>query len=125
MGYGFNDNGKYIGWSDMFKYSSIEAIKASEYLPAPTRKRYDIKETGFDLSSFEKEYEAAQGDVDKTKVLVKVLNYLNDNNINKLKTTNDSVLYQDILRHEDTDLPRDLLLDTYKNFISSHIQNTV
>ena len=125
MGYGFNDNGKYIGWSDMFKYSSIEAIKASEYLPAPTRKRYDIKETGFDLSLFEKEYEAAQGDVDKTKVLVKVLNYLNDNNINKLKTTNDSVLYQDILRHEDTDLPRDLKLDAYKNFISSHIQNTV
>lgn len=125
MGFGFDDNGKYIGWSDMFKYSSIEAIKASEYLPAPTKKRYEIKSTGFDLSNFEIEYQNANGDVEKTKVLAKVLNYLNDNKITTLNTNNSSILYQDILRHENTDLPRDLKLDAYKNFISSHIQNVI
>jgi hypothetical protein len=93
MGFGFDDNGKYIGWSDMFKYSSIEAIKASEYLPAPTKKRYEIKSTGFDLSNFEIEYQNANGDVEKTKVLAKVLNYLNDNKITTLNTKNSSILY--------------------------------
>jgi hypothetical protein len=35
MGLAFDDNGSYIGWSSLFNYSSLETIKASEYLPLP------------------------------------------------------------------------------------------
>lgn len=43
MGYEFDDNGKYIGWSDIFDYSGIEELKASEYLPIPTGTKYEYK----------------------------------------------------------------------------------
>jgi len=35
MGLAFDDNGSYIGWSSLFDYTSIETIKASEYLSMP------------------------------------------------------------------------------------------
>lgn len=36
MGYEFDDNGKFVGWSNLFRYASIEALNASQYLPTPT-----------------------------------------------------------------------------------------
>lgn len=42
MGYEFDDNGKYIGWSDLFDYSSIKELKASEYLPIPNGVTYRL-----------------------------------------------------------------------------------
>ena len=40
MGHDFDDNGKYIGWSDLFDLSSQETLKASEYLPTPDNETY-------------------------------------------------------------------------------------
>jgi hypothetical protein len=51
MGYEFDDNGKYINWSDLFDYSSIETLKASEYLPIPDGVNYEKKDTGFDITN--------------------------------------------------------------------------
>jgi hypothetical protein len=35
MGYEFDENGKYIGWSDIFDYTSVDTLQASEKLPMP------------------------------------------------------------------------------------------
>jgi hypothetical protein len=40
MGHDFDDNGKYIGWSDLFDLSSQETLKVSEYLPTPDNETY-------------------------------------------------------------------------------------
>ena len=40
MGLSFNGVGKYVGWSSLFDYSSVEAIKASEYLPMPNKTQF-------------------------------------------------------------------------------------
>lgn len=39
MGYDFDDNGVYVGWSPFFNYSSIDALKKSELLPTPNEKK--------------------------------------------------------------------------------------
>lgn len=50
MGYEFDDNGKYVGWSNLFDYSGIEELRASEYLPIPDEVKYEKSDTGFDIS---------------------------------------------------------------------------
>lgn len=50
MGYEFDDNGRYIGWSDLFDYSGIEELRASEYLPIPDGVKYEKSDNGFDIS---------------------------------------------------------------------------
>ena len=40
MGLSFNGSGKYVGWSNLFDYSSLEAIRASEYLPMPNKTKF-------------------------------------------------------------------------------------
>lgn len=43
MGYEFDDNGRYVGWSDLFDYSNIRTLRASEYLPIPDGVNYQAK----------------------------------------------------------------------------------
>ena len=128
MGHSFDDNGVYIGWSNLFKYSSLEALQASEQLPMPQGRRYDLDKFGYDLTRYEQIYNNSN-DVDKTKLITKILNDLN--NIKAfdgkvlVNSSNESLLYQDIISHENTKLPQELKLESFKNFISSHIETTI
>lgn len=145
MGYSLDANGIYIGWSNMFNYDTLETLKASEELPMPTGRKYIYSEDGYDLSkvlengvevNYEQLYDQAEG-AKKVLILAKVLKHLNNLSSLKLKvsdTTKDpntdvvkstNALYQAIKSHEATKLPQHLYLEGFKNFISSHIQNTV
>lgn len=42
MGLNFDSNGKYFGWSNLFDYSSIENLNASEQLPMPQNIKYKV-----------------------------------------------------------------------------------
>jgi len=42
MGLSFDDNGRYIGWSNLFDISSIETLEASEKLPQPKHLVYNF-----------------------------------------------------------------------------------
>ena len=42
MGQCFDTNGKYIGWSNLFDYSTEETLRASEYLPMPQKIRHIV-----------------------------------------------------------------------------------
>jgi hypothetical protein len=96
MGHSFDDNGVYIGWSNLFKYSSLEALQASEQLPMPQGRRYDLDKFGYDLTRYEQIYNNSN-DVDKTKLITKILNDLN--NIKAfdgkvlVNSSNESLLY--------------------------------
>jgi len=35
MGLAFDDNGSYVGWSNLFDYTDIDTLTASEKLPLP------------------------------------------------------------------------------------------
>lgn len=63
MGYEFDDNGKYIGWSDIFDYSGIEELKASEYLPIPTGTKYEYKT----LEDINKEIQSIQEQINASE----------------------------------------------------------
>ena len=52
LGLSFDDNGKYIGWSTLFDYSSQESLSVSEYLPAPQKTVYNKVDTGYDLNNY-------------------------------------------------------------------------
>jgi len=40
MGLEMDDNGRYLGWSNLFNLDSLENIEASETLPMPTGRTY-------------------------------------------------------------------------------------
>jgi Glu-tRNA(Gln) amidotransferase subunit E-like FAD-binding protein len=40
MGLNFDNNGLYMGWSDLFSYNSLKEIEASEELPMPKGRKY-------------------------------------------------------------------------------------
>lgn len=40
MGYEFDANGIFVGWSPFFNYDSIESLKKSEELPTPNGNEY-------------------------------------------------------------------------------------
>jgi hypothetical protein len=50
MGYTFDDNGRYIGWSNLFDLSNIDTLKASEYLPIPNGVTYTRTSDGLDIT---------------------------------------------------------------------------
>lgn len=127
MGLSFDGNGRYVGWSDLFDYSSIKTIKASEYLPMPKRKVYEVVQDGVNIDAFIVNILGAKNAVSRINGYVKLLNYLNNNNITKITYTvpeGDEVV-RAIRMHEFTDIPYSLREEANKNFISSHIQNTV
>ena len=51
MGSVFDKNGKYVGWSNLFDYSTSETLKASQELPMPTGKRLFTKINNFELKA--------------------------------------------------------------------------
>lgn len=127
MGLSFDANGMYIGWSNLFDYSSLETIRASEYLPMPKGKIYEVTSDGFNIDSFiQKISEAVQPET-KIYRYVELLNYLNKYEITQITYTHPEgdQIVEDIRMHEATRIPQTLIEDAQKNFISSHIQNTV
>ena len=51
MGYSFDGNGMYLGWSDLFDFSSVDHITASERLPLPRNIEYEESYSGINISN--------------------------------------------------------------------------
>lgn len=131
MGLSFSGTGKYVGWSALFDYSSVETIKASEYLPMPNKTEF-IKDdqAGTNIDEFISVINAANkvgNRAYRIRAIADLITYLNDNNSTKITwTIEPSEDIMSLLRkHENTKIPKNMLEMACKNFISSHIQNTV
>lgn len=142
MGLSFDGNGCYVGWSNLFNYDSIETLKASEFLPMPKKKVYKRTNSGVNIDSFINEIIQATTPAERILKYAKLLKYLNNNNITEVSYTapdivededdedddnnlNGNKILKKIKQHEFTIIPYSLQEDANKNFISSHIQNTV
>lgn len=143
MGLSFDGNGCYVGWSNLFNYDSIETLKASEFLPMPKKKVYKKTNSGVNIDSFINEIIQATTPTERILKYAKLLKYLNNNNITEVNYTapdivededededddnnlNGNKILKKINQHEFTIIPYSLQEDANKNFISSHIQNTV
>ena len=155
MGMSFNGVGKYVGWSNLFDYSSIETIIASEYLPMPNKTNFVKDELGTNIDKYvntlnelnttinqleeilknKLDYQTAKvktkelkiAKANKIRVYADLLTYLNDNDIAEINWTidTDEEIIQTLQYHEYTKIPKNMIEMASKNFISSHIQNTV
>lgn len=128
MGLSFDGNGRYVGWSNLFDYSSEEAIKASESLPMPKKIKYTVSQEGVNIDSFINQIQQYEQVPEvKVKIYTELLNYLYKNKITTLSYTNQygNTVLNRLNMHEFTEIPANLKEDASKNFISSHIQNVV
>lgn len=134
MGLSFDNNGRYVGWSSLFNYDSIENINASEELPYPDGREYIKKASGLNIDNYIEEISKSTTESEKISKYVKLLNYLNDNAVYDEKTGKYNINYthlngnevlQKINQHEKTKLPIQLLEDANKNLISSGIQKII
>lgn len=139
MGYEFDDNGRYVGWSDLFNYSTIETLEASEYLPTPTQTNYYKADSGFDISQYVENIISLDNKADKIRAYAELLRTLQDMTPEvdglgnkKLAVTWDPSLNgvaeevrKQLNKHEFTELSPLMIESAYKNSVSSKIQNIV
>lgn len=170
MGLSFDTNGKYLGWSNLFNYNSIEELNASEKLPMPKGIHYiEIQDIGKQRAKInqllanaieigdeaeQKRYQLyidqlantvnidedinaidqAKTETERISLYADLLNKINkkaytDGKQQKVNITYTNPRGMDIVKmlqqHENTKLPKVLQQEVSKNFISSHIQNTV
>lgn len=52
MGYEFDANGMFVGWSPFFNFESIQSLKKSEELPTPNGNTYRYADEGLDITQF-------------------------------------------------------------------------
>lgn len=52
MGYEFDANGIFVGWSPFFNYDSIWSLKKSEELPTPNGTEYSYADEGLDITQY-------------------------------------------------------------------------
>ena len=175
MGLQFDNSGVYMGWSNLFDYTSLQTIEASELLPMPQKIEYQIASDGVDLLALDQETypgseeaQAAiqtivqcddiigqqtstlstvaeekmgevlrnieQAKINRLKAYATLLNFCQKYDIYKISDTSINKdlhehLKDDIIpvmrTHEFTKIAPNNLEAVAKNFISSHIQNTV
>lgn len=92
LGLSFDDNGRYVGWSTLFNYSSEATLRASEYLPAPQKTKYtriDIK-NGVNLDAYQQAIKTQLRHIDQYKRILR-------NNPNDTTAQNELAKAQSIL----------------------------
>lgn len=80
MGLNFDNNGIYIGWSDLFNYNSLAEIEASEELPMPQGKHYIYSyndENALDITEQVNSITNEQDSVRKIQLTAQLLKQLN------------------------------------------------
>lgn len=122
MGLEMDDNGRYLGWSNLFDLNSLENIEASETLPMPTGRTYTYSNDGLEIDT--SEYENARGDRARELIaLGKIIRLLNKQNNTKLNISQE--VLREINIHESTILPVASEEKILKNYVSSNIQRLI
>ena len=138
MGLSFDNNGLYMGWSDLFSYDSLAEIEASEELPMPKGRKYINLELNKDLADIiitKEESDSIINEPNKVRriqniaKLIKRLNKAADKNTISIGFEDESIngnnFVNNILnKHEQTQFGNntDAIL---KNYISSNIQKLI
>lgn len=146
MGLSFDNNGIYLGWSDLFNYNSLEEIEASEELPMPKGKHYSFTQNkeNADVIIGTKEANAIINETDtitQLKLIAALLKRLNKETDDKQNITvylanlplegyedlpigGQDFLNQYLNKHESTKFGNNVD-EVLKNYISSNIQKLI
>lgn len=73
MGFEFDDNGKFVGWSDLFNYSTIEALNASTLLPIPQKINYKKTGSYVNITELLKSYKESKNEDLKKEITKELL----------------------------------------------------
>lgn len=133
MGFNFDDNGKLIGWSDLFDYSTKETLDSSCSLPTPRNSKWAKSLNGINLDEFaQKAHEVYDNGLDVVKrndLINEIFDKIDfDSNEVVNVTYSDSVLdnlISDINIHEATVLQGDQKIKAYQNSVSWSVQYIV
>lgn len=136
MGQSFDDDGIFIGWSNLFNYSDETSLAASKTLPLPrrtvlkssTNNIYDITAELSDIIIASEANKTASKIRAYAKLIRKIDqnqgNYWIDRSQLKNKDIIDSILHK-VESHELYKIPYDAREAAYKNVASSNIYNVV
>ena len=125
MGFNFDDNGQFIGWSNLFDYSSNEALESSCSLPVPRNSKWIKTNNGINIERYAGEAQRAY-DSDNVVLRNTLINKILDNidyNPNSTIEVNYSSpilnqLINDINIHESTQLSGDNKILAFQNAVS-------
>ena len=125
MGFNFDDNGQFIGWSNLFDYSSNEALESSCSLPVPRNSKWIKTNNGINIERYAGEAQRAY-DSDNVVLRNTLINKILDNidyNPNSTIEVNYSSpilnqLINDINIHENTQLSGDNKILAFQNAVS-------
>lgn len=125
MGFNFDDNGQFIGWSNLFDYSSNEALESSCSLPVPRNSKWIKTNNGINIERYASEAQRAY-DSDNVVLRNALINKILDNidyNPNSTIEVNYSSpilnqLINDINVHESTQLSGDNKILAFQNAVS-------
>lgn len=125
MGFNFDDNGQFIGWSNLFDYSSNEALESSCSLPVPRNSKWIKTSNGINIERYAGEAQRAY-DSDNVVLRNALINKILDNidyNPNSTIEVNYSSpilnqLINDINIHENTQLSGDNKILAFQNAVS-------
>lgn len=124
MGVALNSYGKYIGWSNLFNYSTLESLNASEKLPLPKGRKLELSENGVDLSNEIQAYNSTSDPNERLDIVRQALEKLGDSSTIKNTEGNESLL-KALQTHEDTKLNPNEREDAIKNLVSFNVQRVV
>lgn len=125
MGHEFDDNGMYLGWSNLFDYTNLDTLHASENLPYPRGYEYSRSESGVDINQYVQAINSSTNNIERINNIVKLLNFLNSQNNLEIFYEGDDSILEIINNHENTHIAPVNAVAVMKNFISSHIQKQI
>lgn len=125
MGFNFDDNGQFIGWSNLFDYSSNEALESSCSLPVPRNSKWIKTNNGINIERYASEAQRAY-DSDNVVLRNALINKILDNidyspngtiEVNYSSPILDQLI-NDINIHESTQLSGDNKILAFQNAVS-------
>lgn len=125
MGFNFDDNGQFIGWSNLFDYSSNEALESSCSLPVPRNSKWIKTSNGVNIERYAGEAQRAYNSdnvVLRNALINKILDNIDYNPNGTIEVNYSSPildqLINDINIHESTQLSGDNKILAFQNAVS-------
>ena len=129
MGFEFDNNGKFLGWSPLFNYKNLKTLEMSLTLPTPSGIQFKQDNELFiiDINNDLLKIKDESSEILKLKywseLITKVDSLAREKQLT-IKTIDSAVKdeFNKLVSHENYKIPADLREDIYKNSVSSRIQ---
>lgn len=126
MGFSFDKGGKFIGWSNLFDYSSFATLQQSLKLPMPRRIKITTNqnEIGFNIDKYIRSINAENRISVLAELITDYYDFIDKTGITNIIYSENigEQIIKDLISHESTPIPLNIEEDAIKNSVSSRIQ---